>query len=1236
MDNIQVTHNNDNRHFKIAMDIAKEGSSLWDLTPYVKGRVGDNRFGLQVTWTYQGQLMNVEGMKPYIEGNVGQYSVDDKNNLQLDPNSGVVRYVGDPADCQAGGQVTYYFPEQMFPKEGIFKGYIGLLDDRDDSKNPHISGVTVWFKVLPGIAEMGHACDYYISDLEKAIVKAKAEMNDANANFSDVTKKALQDLHDQYEQVAKTAHDTATAGQAELDAVRANIKKASDSASDIQTQIDGQNLVTRRQFDNLSSQIINQFKRMNVKADTYPNEDAMKAANPNGTDDICITADNMHKWIWLNQSWIDCGQMEWATIKPDEEKAIYSNNSDNLVLNSDFKSDDYWSSNVNFDISAENGLNGSNVIILNNSQPADNPKAEAFIYSADFELANHKAVSFGADINVRDMENGHAEAQVIFQNDNGLFVPAVTAIGLNSTDNNFKRLIVNNVSIPAGATKAHLAFAIYGNGVLKIRRPQASFDNNLPAYSIEDYEKIINYSSDNLLLNYPINLWKQNITQGTIAPDNQNLIDGKATVHLDSQSGYNFLSSPRILVSSDSDIILYAPTRVDNYHSDALAQIQIYEYSNLTGEDGSKHLVFDIPKSTYWSKNTYQFHVDSQYHYIEIRAVFYNTISGNFANIYANTGTSSTIPQQIVQNIDKITQQSKNLLASYPITNWVDTASKISSLKPDNQITYDGNPSVSIDTSALKNGGWLVLTQFLDITPNSPISIEFPSIISNFDQSNMLSLQIQQFAKEGDPRNSALDINFPLKPSKNWILNKFEGIKLDKSTTFIAIAIASDTVFQAHFGNMIMNLGDKCIPYSIPDKFRELDDAIKDNTVTDIPQMNIDATNINNDYVSGTFTFLDKNRELNGYLQIAWQGDSSKSYPKKNFKVKLFQDQQLKNKYNIKFKSSWLEDNKFSLKANWIDATQARNLVNADLVSKATAVTPFENKDVEAKLSKAQKLGQMQGFPIELSLNGQYWGLYTLNTKKGEKSFGMDNKKIGEEAITSELASSHYSDPNQTIDGKDYATVIQDSASATLKDNFKKFITFVTTSTDDDFKAHLQDYIDVHSVINTMLFGTMSQMWDSMTKSSILLTWNDGQYFYNIPYDLDSTWNLFWNGSKLTDDDPSGGWGDDFGMLNNSFNTLWNRVYKLFLPEVKEQYLKLRSSVWSTANIISDYKNFIDEIPESVYEKDHAKWSNIPSLKITDFDQIQSDIIQRTHKLDDYFAKLNTGSTNTSNGTVAK
>ena len=47
----KVTHDNNGRFYRIKMDLAKEGSEIWDLTPYFKGRVGDNRFGLQVVWT---------------------------------------------------------------------------------------------------------------------------------------------------------------------------------------------------------------------------------------------------------------------------------------------------------------------------------------------------------------------------------------------------------------------------------------------------------------------------------------------------------------------------------------------------------------------------------------------------------------------------------------------------------------------------------------------------------------------------------------------------------------------------------------------------------------------------------------------------------------------------------------------------------------------------------------------------------------------------------------------------------------------------------------------------------------------------------------------------------------------------------------------------------------------------------------------------------------------------------
>ena len=136
----QIKHNNDGKFYHIAIDIAKEGAQLFDLTPYVKGRVGDNNFGLLVDWYRQGMLMNVNGAyKPIIDGLVGNFSFDKNGNMKMDDDASPVYSVGKPEDCGPAGQVTYYFPEQMFPKEGIFKGYLGLIDD----KGNRYSGVDI-------------------------------------------------------------------------------------------------------------------------------------------------------------------------------------------------------------------------------------------------------------------------------------------------------------------------------------------------------------------------------------------------------------------------------------------------------------------------------------------------------------------------------------------------------------------------------------------------------------------------------------------------------------------------------------------------------------------------------------------------------------------------------------------------------------------------------------------------------------------------------------------------------------------------------------------------------------------------------------------------------------------------------------------------------------------------------------------------------------------------------------
>lgn len=213
---IHVTHNNGRVIYTIAIDIAKEGTEIWDLTPYFKARVNDSNAQLKVTWYQQGELLNLEGKKPYIEGNVGDYYVDDQKQIQLDGNAQPVSYNGDPIDFGEGGRATYRFPDEMFPKQGIFKGYIGVTDDKG-----RVSGVTIWFKVLPGLARMGHAKEVYVSEIEdmklQFAAQQRAAINDAKQKLDDTVQSMNADYQKALDEHNKNFDDEMTDIKSKLD-----------------------------------------------------------------------------------------------------------------------------------------------------------------------------------------------------------------------------------------------------------------------------------------------------------------------------------------------------------------------------------------------------------------------------------------------------------------------------------------------------------------------------------------------------------------------------------------------------------------------------------------------------------------------------------------------------------------------------------------------------------------------------------------------------------------------------------------------------------------------------------------------------------------------------------------------------------------------------------------------------------------------------------------------------------
>ena len=463
--------------------------------------------------------------------------------------------------------------------------------------------------------------------------------------------------------------------------------------------------------------------------------------------------------------------------------------------------------------------------------------------------------------------------------------------------------------------------------------------------------------------------------------------------------------------------------------------------------------------------------------------------------------------------------------------------------------------------------------------------------------------------------------------------NGFEKFKLENIKIPDNAVTAAFTVVFAGTGVVIICrpqivFNEKIIPYSLSEITTEQQN--KANSV--LPQFNIgiSGSGIGDKWVKSSFSFQRNGQEIKGFVQIAIQGDSSRNHDKKNYKIKVFSDEDCKQKLKLRLMPSWPKTNKFNLKANFIDATQSRNLASAKLVATATSVTPIADKIVESNLAKTSNFGQMEGFPIEVYFDGTYNGLYTFNTKKDDKVFGLDADKPGNAAVSVLDNVAHPTTqllavPTAKLDNVAYADELHDTPDPELVANWSKWLDFLNNSSDEDFKNKLSSYIDVKSAINLYLFGVMSREYDYCSKSVLYLTWNNGKYFYLIPYDLDSNWGQSASGQIEGNPTDDTNWGfatenstkvDGKFVSNANWNKLFERLYKLFMPEIKEQYTYLRSNVWRTDQLLNAYRDFMNQIPEEAYEKDHALWKQIPSQDTNTYEQLHQVIVQRSNQMD--------------------
>ena len=393
----------------------------------------------------------------------------------------------------------------------------------------------------------------------------------------------------------------------------------------------------------------------------------------------------------------------------------------------------------------------------------------------------------------------------------------------------------------------------------------------------------------------------------------------------------------------------------------------------------------------------------------------------------------------------------------------------------------------------------------------------------------------------------------------------------------------------------------------------------------DIPKVFIDGIiPVAKDDVNAELTYISKTLTFHSYITIKCQGTSSMKYPKKNFTIKLFEDEARSQKKKVGFKN-WGEQNKFCLKANWIDISHARNIVSARLWGDVVKSRSNYNELPEL-LRTSPNHGAIDGFPIKVYANGVYQGRYTWNIPKDGWMTNMDDELNTHSILCGENYDSGCFRAAALINESDWSDELHGTCPDNIKTRWNEVIDFVMNSTDEEFRANLGNYFDIPSLLDYELFGMAACGSDSFGKNQIYMTY-DGNKWIASMYDLDTTWGMYWNGETLVPADYARTKFEDYvnGRLGN---LLYYRLEQLFYEELQARWLELKAGPMSMTNIINRFEDFMQSMTSDLIKEDYASttaggaYTGIPSVAKNNLPQIRNFALARQIWTDSYIASL--------------
>ena len=359
------------------------------------------------------------------------------------------------------------------------------------------------------------------------------------------------------------------------------------------------------------------------------------------------------------------------------------------------------------------------------------------------------------------------------------------------------------------------------------------------------------------------------------------------------------------------------------------------------------------------------------------------------------------------------------------------------------------------------------------------------------------------------------------------------------------------------------------------------------------------------------------------------QGASSVGHPKKNYTLNLDKSFEAFRGYD--------KNHKYVIKANYTEPSQALNVVGARLwgsirdthkhadtgILNTNGDLLVDDKgnriiaETDPQLSIGGTYGAVNGFPIAVYINDQYWGLYTFNIPKDDWMAKMPKKSKGKYAIVDTIWDPQGAFKKET-NFKDQMELqfcsTKDSQWAMESVNALIRAVMANYDTVDNFNNAVSPLLDIDSAIDYYIFSVLVDNSDGIFRNYLLQTF-DGKKWYFAAYDLDSifgrTPETFNHMLAKSDTDDWRNHGVTFENVTNA-NKLFYQLWKFYKDEILKRTKALIDGPMSNSEVDTAFVDFARHIPLNAYTAELDVWPQTINTSVDNVNRVGRWYMQRT------------------------